>query len=512
LAGCHLFRADHVEGGVLGRVVVYRNGVAFYERNATVEDGRLTIRVPRDKVDDFLKSLTVADRATKKPLSVTIPRKEAVDGSYLTMSIEIPGVSHAEVQLTYVTDAPAWKPSYRVVIGEKGKVMLEGWAIVDNTTSEDWKGVLVGVGASSALAFRYDLWSVHTVDRDLLQEQERFAIAPPTGMSPYADTAGAEELASLDASEVRGNTTSPDAHGKSISGSSSGENAYIVDGTNTSEPIFDNTGGTVTTGTIAGTLVDAKTGEKVVGATVVVTSPVLQGEQVVISDDTGAYKIPYLPPGEYVETIYYDNSTMSRSGIHVQVGKQISLAMKLKSGASAVAKGEVIEISGSVPVIDQGSTKTGITLETNYYRNIPSSSRSFHSVLGAAAGSQSDSASAPEVTKPDPNAPVRQGDEKLKAAVTKVLNAKRDVLIEAHAGNEADAKTRAESVRDKLVDDGVPAARIHVIAKGDGPGQIRVLAVAPGQTKPSTGAPPRAAPRGPISDAPVGESHFIADR
>jgi len=124
LAGCHLFRADHVDGGVLGRVVVYRNGVAFYERNATVEDGKLSVRVPRDKVDDFLKSLTVADRITKKPLSVTIPRKEAVDGSYLTMTIETPEVSHAEVQLTYVTDAPAWKPSYRVVIGDKGKVML----------------------------------------------------------------------------------------------------------------------------------------------------------------------------------------------------------------------------------------------------------------------------------------------------------------------------------------------------------------------------------------------------
>ena len=48
--------------------------------------------------------------------------------------------------LTYVTESPAWKPSYRVVVGDKGKVMLEGWAIVDNTSGEDWKGVLVGVG------------------------------------------------------------------------------------------------------------------------------------------------------------------------------------------------------------------------------------------------------------------------------------------------------------------------------------------------------------------------------
>src|SRR5215467_2287234 len=89
LGGCHL-HPTHVDGGVLGRVVVYRNGVAFYERHATVEDGSLTVHVPRDRVDDFLKSLTVVDPATRRPIAVTIPRKEAEAGSYLTMTLETP--------------------------------------------------------------------------------------------------------------------------------------------------------------------------------------------------------------------------------------------------------------------------------------------------------------------------------------------------------------------------------------------------------------------------------------
>src|SRR5882757_10061739 len=89
LVGCHL-TPTHVDGGVLGRVVVYRNGVAFYERHATVEDGTLTVHVPRDRVDDFLKSLTVVDPATRRPLAVTIPRREAEGGSYLTMTLETP--------------------------------------------------------------------------------------------------------------------------------------------------------------------------------------------------------------------------------------------------------------------------------------------------------------------------------------------------------------------------------------------------------------------------------------
>src|SRR5215216_1639767 len=94
LLGCAHSQKGHVAGGVLGRVVVYRNGVAFYERHATVHDGKLTVHVPRDRVDDFLKSLTIVDRITKKPLAVTIPRKEADDGSYLTMALEATGVKN----------------------------------------------------------------------------------------------------------------------------------------------------------------------------------------------------------------------------------------------------------------------------------------------------------------------------------------------------------------------------------------------------------------------------------
>jgi hypothetical protein len=187
LMGCGPKHASFVkvDNVALGRVVVYRNGVAFYERRATVSGGTLTVSVPRDRVDDFLKSLTVVDALTGKPLPVSIPREQSNDGPYLVMKLQLPSKDKAEIVLTYVTESPAWKPSYRVVVGDKGKVMLEGWAIVDNTSGEDWKGVLVGVGSSSALSFKYDLWSVRQVQRETLASEERFAIAPPTGVSPY---------------------------------------------------------------------------------------------------------------------------------------------------------------------------------------------------------------------------------------------------------------------------------------------------------------------------------------
>jgi hypothetical protein len=187
-AGCPSNLASHVASDTaLGRVVVYRNGIAYYERRAQVKDQKITLEVPADKVNDFLKSLTVADAKTHKALPISFPTTGASRGSSVDMTIHLraPGIN--EVIITYITEAPAWKPSYRVVVGDDGKVRVQGWAIVDNTSGEDWTDVRVGVGSSSALSFRYDLRSVRNVHRQTLGGESQFASAPPTGGSTYSD-------------------------------------------------------------------------------------------------------------------------------------------------------------------------------------------------------------------------------------------------------------------------------------------------------------------------------------
>lgn len=502
LSGCfHHHTHVAVDGAVLGRVVVYRNGVAFYERRARVENGRLEVHVPRDRVDDFLKSLTVVDPATRQPLSVAIPRKEADDGSYLTMVLETPDRKQADVLLTYVTEAPAWKPSYRVVVGDKGKVMLEGWAIVDNVSGEDWKGVLVGVGASSALSFRYDLWSVRQIDRDLLAGEDKFAIAPPTGVSPYAEaSASSEELVSLDPSELRN-----DVHAD--------KNAPAAEVA------------TAEGGAIIGHLTDSKTGEPLPGATVIVTSPKLPQTETAITDDTGFYKLGGLPPGDYLVTFYYADITLERSGVKLQNGRIANVSQKLDQSKTG---GETIHVAAAAPVIDPTSTTTGMTITKDDIRSIPAQGRTFSSVVGAAPGTQSDGigvsfsgnsslenqyyvdgANTSGSSAPPPP-PVRQGDAKLHGIAAKLVQSKKDVVIETHGPSVADVSKRAEAVRNKLVDEGVPAAKIHIVPKvgASEASEVRVLAIAPGGAHDSS-APPRAHAQMP--DTPVGESHFMAE-
>lgn len=187
LTGCASGSTFVRSDAALGRVVVYRNGVAYFERYAKVEGKELKLAVPQDKVDDFLKSLTVVDAETGKPAPVSYPTSGAQpDGDGLVrMTIQIPDAGLRELKLSYVTEAPSWKPSYRLTLAKDGKVDLQAWAIVDNTSGEDWQSVKLGVGSSSALSFRFDLRSVRLVQRETLESDLPFAMAPPTGGSPY---------------------------------------------------------------------------------------------------------------------------------------------------------------------------------------------------------------------------------------------------------------------------------------------------------------------------------------
>ena len=169
----------------LGRVVVYRNGVAYFERSARVTGSTLALNVPDARIDDLLKSLRVTDAKTGEafPISYRTGRQA---GGNTEMLIQLPGVGPHHVKLTYVTESPAWKPTYRLKLDPKEGSSLEAWAVVDNVSGEDWNDVVIGVGSTSALSFRYDLHSVRVVQRETITDETPLGMAPPTGGTAYA--------------------------------------------------------------------------------------------------------------------------------------------------------------------------------------------------------------------------------------------------------------------------------------------------------------------------------------
>jgi hypothetical protein len=56
------------------------------------------------------------------------------------------------LRITYIAPAAIWKSSYRLTL-EHGESVLEGWAIVDNTSDEDWTNVKLSVVSGRPISF-----------------------------------------------------------------------------------------------------------------------------------------------------------------------------------------------------------------------------------------------------------------------------------------------------------------------------------------------------------------------
>ena len=69
-----------------------------------------------------------------------------------------------DITASYMIPAPVWKSSYRLIFGDKAP-MLEGWAIVDNTTGEDWTKVQLSLVSGRPISFVSQLYAPKYVNR-----------------------------------------------------------------------------------------------------------------------------------------------------------------------------------------------------------------------------------------------------------------------------------------------------------------------------------------------------------
>src|SRR5437667_10526100 len=66
------------------------------------------------------------------------------------MALTASGSGHRDVFVSYISEVPIWKSTYRIIFPDKPgeKPFLQGWAIVDNTIGEAWQGVPVSLVAA----------------------------------------------------------------------------------------------------------------------------------------------------------------------------------------------------------------------------------------------------------------------------------------------------------------------------------------------------------------------------
>jgi cell division protein FtsB len=92
--------------------------------------------------------------------------------------IDSSDAGNRQISAAYMVPMPVWKSSYRLIFSDQGQPTLEGWAIVDNTTSDDWTNVRLAVVSGRPVSFISKLYEPKYVERETVDLAESQPVAP----------------------------------------------------------------------------------------------------------------------------------------------------------------------------------------------------------------------------------------------------------------------------------------------------------------------------------------------
>lgn len=176
--------------------------------NLVTDQGIKSVNLTESTGFEILDS-ALADELNKALAALAEYRAERTK----TVDINLRGEGAREIVVGYVQEAPVWKPSYRLILPESKKrgseeakkgddkkdaakgdaLTIQGWAIVENTTDEDWTNVRLGLVSGRPVSFTMDLYEPLYVARPAVPVPTVPGVAPRSyagGQSPFRDADG----------------------------------------------------------------------------------------------------------------------------------------------------------------------------------------------------------------------------------------------------------------------------------------------------------------------------------
>ena len=149
----------------LRRVILYQNGIGYFERTGLLAGQALHLQVARPELDDVLKTLTVVDRLGGSVATVDVP---VIPEGARTVGLDVrlgAGRAH-DLLVGYAVPTPTWKAAYRVVLDDTADAaLIQGWAMVNNTSQDDWRDVSLTLATGAPMSLALDLSKPEYVKR-----------------------------------------------------------------------------------------------------------------------------------------------------------------------------------------------------------------------------------------------------------------------------------------------------------------------------------------------------------
>jgi hypothetical protein len=119
----------------------------------------------------------VLDSEFKRALEVLA---QSHDTQKKVVRLNFVGEGKRNVRVGYVVENPIWKTSYRLVLDRDGKPFLQSWAVVENTSDDDWKDVRMMLVSGRPISFQMDLYQPLYVPRPTVEPELFASLRPPT--------------------------------------------------------------------------------------------------------------------------------------------------------------------------------------------------------------------------------------------------------------------------------------------------------------------------------------------
>jgi hypothetical protein len=95
------------------------------------------------------------------------------------MVIGASGSGERQVMVSYISEVPVWKSTYRIVLPKApAKAFLQGWAIVDNTVGEDWNDVKLSLVSGTPQSFIQNISQPYYTRRPVIPLPESVMLTP----------------------------------------------------------------------------------------------------------------------------------------------------------------------------------------------------------------------------------------------------------------------------------------------------------------------------------------------
>jgi hypothetical protein len=153
----------------------------------TVETDEISLITDSGEVRSVDLNSATSVRIAEKDLQVEVGRylgliASSRDQDVRRMTISTTGTGERNLYVSYISEVPIWKTTYRIVLPSKAdkKPLLQGWAIVDNTVGEDWDGVELSLVAGAPHSFIQQLSEPFYGRRPVVPLPESVQLSPQT--------------------------------------------------------------------------------------------------------------------------------------------------------------------------------------------------------------------------------------------------------------------------------------------------------------------------------------------